>query len=324
MLPFMRIEEISPEAVDSDDESFRISEDLDSGFLLESLREFGQLNPLVLLEQGPRRLLVCGFRRLRAIRELGMPRALARILPEQAFSPSRAFELALRDNLSHRELDPLEKARALFNLQNRIHVPDGVLINSYLPLLGLHPRDSVLRSYLTLHEAHPALRKSMVEGRLTHASVEAISEMPRPAQVRIALLMEKMRLSASLQRKFLGLLEDLGAGSGCRPEALLGNPEIEAITGDSRLSPFEKGEKVYELMYRLRNPRLSAAQQKFAAQKALLHLPGSIRITAHPFFEEPGLRIDFEAGDVERFRKTVAELQQAAQSEDLKRLFDSF
>jgi len=104
------------------------------------------------------------------------------------------------------------------------------------------------------------LRQLFAEGRLTLASLEVISGMPRLAQVRIAFLMEKIRLSASLQKKLLGLLEDLGALSEHPPGALLDSPEIESAINDARLSPFQKGEKVYDFLYRLRNPRLSAAR----------------------------------------------------------------
>jgi len=69
----MLIEEISPDAIEPEDETFRISEELDSMPLLESMREFGQLNPLILLEHGPRRLMVCGFRRLRASTDWAFP-----------------------------------------------------------------------------------------------------------------------------------------------------------------------------------------------------------------------------------------------------------
>src|ERR1041384_7170423 len=48
----MLVDEVKLEAVDTDDERFRISEDLDPVRLEESLRQVGQLHPVQLLEIG--------------------------------------------------------------------------------------------------------------------------------------------------------------------------------------------------------------------------------------------------------------------------------
>jgi len=46
-------------------------------------------------------------------------------------------------------------------------------------------------------------------------------------------------------------------------------PEVLEIAADPRLSLFQRGERVYEVLYKLRNPRLSQALDRFAAQKKI-------------------------------------------------------
>ncbi len=317
----MIFKEILFEEIDVENEAFRISEILDSTPLLDSLRAIGQLNPVLLLERSPRKVIVCGFRRIRAMERLGKPRILARILSEESIKLSEIFGLALWDNLSHRQLEPLEKARALLGLQQTCGVPDDALVKTYLPLLGLTPHEGVLRSYLTLNNARPGLRRCLAEGQLTHSSVENLAEMPSQIQDSIAALMTGIRLSASLQRKVLALLEDLSAMTETLLDAPLDHPEVLAVLNDSRLSPYQKGEKLHEALYRLRNPMLSRASDRFLSQKKKLGLPGSIQITSHPFFETTDLRIEFEASSVERFREQAALLHKAAQLPELEGLF---
>ncbi len=317
----MLIQEILLENIDFEDERFRISEDIESAPILDSLREIGQLNPILLLERSSHQAIVCGFRRVRAMLRLGMTRALARITPENGCDPVRIFELALWDNLSHRHLDPLEKARVLFSLRNHFAVADEKLVQVYLPMLGLNPHESVLQSYLLVYGIQPALRNCLRDGRLTQSSIEAIAEMPYPAQDSIANLMGKARLSASLQKKLLGLLDDLAGTTGDPLSAPLDGPEVSETLNDPRLSPFQRGEKVFEILYRLQYPRVSAALGRFDARKKLLCLPGSIRITAHPFFEQPGLHVEFDASDLERFRSLASALREAAQLPEAEELF---
>jgi ParB family transcriptional regulator, chromosome partitioning protein len=317
----MTYKEISLEEIDWDDETFRISEELDSAVILNSLREIGLLNPMVVLDKEPRKVMICGFRRGRALKQLGDSRLLVRVLSEETHTKTQLFELALWDNLSHRQLNPLEKARVIYKLREVCGVSNEILIKTYLPLLGLTPHESVLHAHLALNNVQHGLRQCLEDGRLTLSSVETLSKTPDPVQDVFASLMARIRLSASSQRKVLGLLEDLAAMAESQVDAPLDTPEVSAILDDSRLSPFQKGEMLYEVLYRLKNPRLSQAWERFHAKKKLLGLPGSIRLTPQPFFETTDLHVEFDVSNAKRFRELSSALQKASQSPELEGLF---
>lgn len=305
-----------------DDESFRISEDLLPPPLLDSIREVGQLGPVILLDSGPAKTVVCGFRRLHALRRLGRPEAMARLLSSREHDWLGCFRMALWDNLSHRQLSPLEKTRVLLKLRTGGNVPDRVLIRDYMPALGLAPNEKALSAQLSLENLNPDLKRCLSDGRLTQAVAERIAAMSAPVQAELAGLMFKARFSASMQKKTLDLLEELRPVTGKSLDAPLKTPEIQAILSDAGASDFQKGERVYDFLYRLRNPRLAGAEELFLARKKRLALPGSIKIRPHPYFEEPGLCVEFEARDIERFRDLTSALYGAAQSSDMARLFD--
>jgi hypothetical protein len=317
----MNFKEIPIEEINFDDEEFRISEDLDSVSVLDSIRAIGQLNPVLLLDCSPHKVIVSGFRRVHAVKQLAKPAVLARLFPAETYNSQRAFELAIWENLSHRQFNALEKARILFKLKNIFSVSDDELLKVYLPLLGLAPHEGVLKSYVVLHSVRPGLRKCLVEDHLTHSSVEKLANEPDHVQDRIASLMTGIRLSASMQKKVLELLEELSEMTGTALDGPLDNPEILAVLNSSRLSPFQKGEKLHAILYRLRNPRLSQALDRFTARKKRLGLPGSVRISPHPFFETSSLRVEFEAANTESFRELASALQKAAQLPDLEELF---
>ena len=242
--------------------------------------------------------------------------------PPKTLARDRAFLIALWDNLSHRQLSSLEKARALFKLKDMCGMPDKSIVGAFLPALGLAPNENVLHNHLLLNELDPGLRRCLAEGRLTQASVEFLAEMPAPMQASFASLMNGVRWSSSLQKKILGLLDELRTSAGKAFDEPLKSPQVLAILEDAGLSPFQKGERVYEILYRLQHPRLSQAEDRFLARKKKLALPGSMQIEPHPFFEEPGLRVEFHASSVEHFRQLASALHDAAQSPDMERLFD--
>ncbi len=321
MLQLMILEQMPLEEISFEREAFRISEILDSASIRNSLAQVGQLNPVILLDQESRKTIVCGFRRVFALKMLGKERVSARILSSADISVPQAFDLALWDNLSHRELNLLEKARVLAKLRIMCGIGEERLRDFYLPALGLSSSPAVLRNYLRVDGMHEGLRQCLLAGKLTHSSLELLAAKPESVQESVAELMDRIRLSASLQRKVLNLLEELASMRGASFDAPLKEPQMRTTLEDPALSPFQKGEKVHENLYQQMHPRLSRAVERFQNQKKLLGLPGSIQIQPHPFFEDPGVRVSFDAPDVHRLRQLTAALQKAAESPDMEELF---
>ena len=79
MLSAMICQEISIEEIDPANETFRISEEIVSAPLQMSMRVIGQLNPVLLLGGKRPLAVVCGFRRIHALRQLGEYRLICRI-----------------------------------------------------------------------------------------------------------------------------------------------------------------------------------------------------------------------------------------------------
>jgi hypothetical protein len=319
----MILHEVPLTAIDFEDETYRISEDLDLVQMRSSLEAVGLINPVVLLEGAApsAHTIVCGFRRLHGLRQLGRAEAAGRLLQPTDFSPLEVFLKALWDNLSHRQLSPLEVARALFKLKHQWGVEDEALVTHFPPLLGLSPHRNVLHSYLNVHRLHPDLRRLLDAGHLTLSSAERLAQAAPEVQAGVADVLAGIRLSASLQREVLELAEDLAAVSGATLVEVLNEAEILEIAGDARLSAFQKGEKIHGYLYRRRNPRVSTARETFLAEKKRLNLPGTVRLSPDPFFESPRLRVEFDVASAEAFRETVEALGRVSRAASLDRLF---
>jgi len=318
----MDVREVPLEIIDLEDLTYRISEDLDPAPIERSLRAVGQLNPVIL---GARResapLVVCGFRRLRALRRIGRTRCLARFLPPETAGPLSAIRVALWDNIAQRPLEILEKARVLSTLKHLCSVSQEELVEHYLPILGLEAHKNVLHSYLSLHLLDPDLKKLLAQGALPTASAERLAGMSPSVQTGVATLLARARFSASLLRRTLDLAADLAAIGECGIEDLLARTEVVARLNDASLSSFQRGEAVFKVLYRKRNPSLTAAEDRFEAGKSRLGLPGSVRLSPDPFFEQPRIRVEFEAGSADAFREASAALERAARGAVLDELF---
>ena len=319
----MMIQEVPLSAIDFCDETFRITEDLDLLRMSASLQAIGQVHPVVLQEgaasSGYR--ILCGFRRLHALRSLGRAAAAAILRRPAESGPLQDFLTAIWDNLAHRQPGPLEVARILLALRCHCEVDEETLVARFLPMLGVPAHRNVLCGYLKLNDLCPGLRCLLGAGQLTQASAERLARIPPEMQARVLPLLSRIRLSASLQREVLEMAEDLAAISESSLEEVLSRPEILAIAEAPGLSPFQKGEKMHALLYQQRNPRISGARAAWLAEKAHLNLPGTIRLSPDPFFESPRLRVEFDAGSAQSFREAVDVLERACRDSTLDRLY---
>jgi hypothetical protein len=102
---------------------------------------------------------------------------------------------------------------------------------------------------------------------------------------------------------------------------VLDDPELAAVLDDPGLSAFQRGERFHDLLFRWRHPRLSTARARFETERKTLGLPANIRISADPYFENPGIRVEFDASCPEGFGEAIEALRRASQTPGLGKLF---
>jgi ParB-like chromosome segregation protein Spo0J len=308
-------EHVSLQDIDTGNETFRVSEELDSAPLRQSLAEVGQIHPLTLAAAGGGGLtVVAGFRRFVAIRSLGGKSVLARICGPDSQSALQLFRPALWENLSHRTLNVLEAARALRVLNQTCGLTLEAVAREYLPAFGLAPSVEALRANLLLNDLTGRVRSMVARGLLTPRTAERLASMDQGNRECVAAVMEQVRLSASRQRQFLDLVQEGARMRGTSPAGLLSEPEVAEILSTPARSPFDKGEALFDTVFRWRHPRLTRARGEFEAVKRRLSLPPAVRLLPDPYFESPAVRVEFEASSLAEFQIRTEALASASWS----------
>jgi ParB family chromosome partitioning protein len=117
--------------------------------LAASMRANGLLQPVIARRHAGRLILIAGHRRLAAARHLGWPTIPC--IVNRTLRPDDALAAMLVENNQRADLDPIEEARALAELQRREHLTVAALaakigrsyptVQSRLDLLALAPAD---------------------------------------------------------------------------------------------------------------------------------------------------------------------------------------
>jgi len=187
------------------------------GELARSIAACGLLHPLVVRKTGKGYAIVCGRRRLQALRLLGEKQAEALILETDA---GQSAICALVENVQRVDLSCFEEAEAYRDILKLTGMRQDALARQ----VGKSP--SAVANKLRLLKLTPAARKSIMENELSERHARALLKLPAPQmQEHAAELAGRGRMSV---RQTEELVEKLLR----QPEK---KPALRLICRDSRL-----------------------------------------------------------------------------------------
>ena len=135
--------------IDFKDKTFLLSYGYELKPLKRSIQQIGLLNPPAVRKKADASYqIICGFKRMRTLKELGFPSITCNTVPVKT-SERECLLLSLYDNISHRKLNTIEKSMVIHKLQN--HYPEERIVHDFLPLLKLQPHISQLKFLEPLH-----------------------------------------------------------------------------------------------------------------------------------------------------------------------------
>jgi len=310
-------QEIPLAQIDLDDSGLELIAASDLDRLRDSLLEVGLLNPpwLRLQSGGQRFSVVTGARRLKLAADLGWPKITARLLPEGT-ADFFCLLVHLFDNTFTRGFNLWEQATLAARLCE--HRDQGAVATTYLPYLGLPPSPAHLTRLLKLATLKPPWPRLAAQGRLALTAAAVLAGWDRVDRDAAWPFFEGLRLSQSKQEEFLEQVALLARREGLTPAGILADAELRrALTAPDR-TPQERTAAVRRHLYRWFYPRLSAAQEAFAAAVHKLGFKRTPRLQLQPpaAFEGPDFHLQIKFRDAPELQKLLAEITRLAQKPD--------
>jgi ParB family chromosome partitioning protein len=154
--------------------------------LVESIREKGILQPLVVRRKGEGFELIAGERRWRAAQKAGIKEVpvIIKEVPD-----SEILELSLIENIQRENLNPIEEAEAFRKLMDHFHLTQEEISSK------VGKDRTTITNTIRLLRLPPEVRKSLVDGVISMGHARAFLSLDGPERQRLAL---KKVLGASL------------------------------------------------------------------------------------------------------------------------------
>ncbi len=279
--------------------------------LTQSIREFGLIQPLLVCFKNGAYQVLCGHRRLAACHELGYSSVACLLISEQP--PLQLFKLAIYDNLSTRQLNPLEKAAIICKLLN--YVPREKVICDYLPVLGLQPHYKILDKYLDIAKLEEKLKQAILCGRLHEEAAIQLIKWPASDQLTLADMFISIPLSVSSQQEVISNAWEISQREDVFPAEVLSAEEIVELLGDNSLSGPQKGCNLRRYLAKRRYPKYSLAQSNFKRHVNRLQLPQGTKLVPPANFETSKFRLECNFAALAQLNAQLSALSNTMQNE---------
>lgn len=196
--------------------------------LVDSIRENGIVQPVIVRQEGERYELIAGERRWRAAQLAGVMKVPAVI---RKVADDRVLELALIENIQRKDLNPIEEAKAYDLLVSQMRLSQADIAKR----VG-RERSSVANS-LRLLKLPDSLQRLLQEGTLSFGHAKVIMAISEPAtQIRVADEVVRRLLSVreteALVRK---LSEPATPKHGAAPGGAVGAVDPNLMAAEARL-----------------------------------------------------------------------------------------
>ena len=317
------IQKIPLQQIDLSDDTFSVNYLPDLHRLRSSIQDAGLIQPVLLRKNSGGYQIVCGFRRLSVMKELGKSEIESRVFEEKEMDEFQLFSLSLHENLTTRGFNAVEKAIALDKLVHRFQIHPTAVIKTFLPAFSLEPNEKILNTYLSLAQMEDEIKAYVLKEEVSRSNIRRLSTLTPDNRMALLSLISPLKLGENRLRELLTLLEETSRRNQSTVKEIAGRPEIQAILSQKELTPSQKTERVKKALSGLRYPKLNQLEKEFEKKRKDLNLPSNISLHHPSFFEGKGLKIEFQFETMEEYRIILKLLSSLADKKEFEEIIQS-
>jgi ParB family chromosome partitioning protein len=322
MIYMKTIQSIPLQQIDLSDETFSANYLPDLHKLRSSIQDAGLIQPVLLRKKSAGYQIVCGFRRLSVMKELGKSEIESRVFEEKEMDEFQLFSLSLHENLTTRGFNAVEKAIALDKLIHRFQIHPTVVVKTFLPAFSLEPNEKILDTFLSLARMEDEIKAYVLKEEVSRSNIRRLSTLTPENRMALLSLISPLKLGENRLRELLTLLEETSRRSHATVKEIAGQPELRAVLSQKELTPSQKTERVKKVLTGLRYPKLNQLEKEFEKKRKDLNLPSNLLLHHPPFFEGKGLKMEFEFESIEEYQTILSALSALSGKEAFKQMIE--
>ncbi len=316
-------EAVPIEQIDERDLRYQISTGDPTGSLVASIEHAGLLTPPVLIpKQGSGWAIVSGFKRIAALKGLGMQETVARLLDRQT-AHRRCVEIAVMDNTVHRKLNPIEQGRVMLLLDSVFS--DTESLCQAADRLGVPVNPRIARKLRIAAQMAPYLQAALIEGTVALPVALQLSEMKEQGAVQqITELIGVMGLGLNRQRELLDWVKAISGREGVSLSDLIEEEHAQQLIHDPDMDRKLKSRLLRQYFRQRRYPEMVKAEKRTQESVKSLKLGSGIRLVPPQHFEGQVFSLTIEFSNQKELITRYQQLDKPIHSAAMASLWDVF
>ena len=292
---------------------------MEDGALADSVARHGLIQPLISIRSG-HRILVSGHRRFRAAEKAGLGE-ISVFEIQKPLTPQELFLVSILSNWNQIWSD-LDRAWAVRKAARIFQFEEEAILRDILPAVGLAGEKHLYEEYLEVSDLDPAVLDLLDEGQLPFRGVRVLSGFGKTDQREFALsVATKLSLTTNQLLKTAEWLNDLLKINSVDLKSYLARTPLAGLLNALQEDRRQKTDQFTEALRRLRFPRLSDREEKFASlSHEIREGAEDITIERPVFFEGEGITLKASIKDSESVERILELIQRKRKL--LSSLFD--
>jgi ParB family chromosome partitioning protein len=285
---------VSLSQIDSKDATYCIASRHPSRDLVDSIRKIGMLRPPLLKADGDRYVIISGFARIAACRQLEWSSITAGLMGAATTAEQCAI-VAVADKTAHRALNLVEQAHAVNLLASAFAQKRA--FNAAARRAGLDINERLTAKLKRVAKLPPLVQSGLIEGIIALPVALAIDQMPdKEAATALNQLLYESNYSLNQQREILDSVIAVSRREGISIPRLLSDGPIGDIRRNDELDHRHKARMIRLSLKAMRYPTVSSVEKHFQHLVQKLKLPDKVQLVAPPNFESRSfaLRLEFD------------------------------
>ena len=278
----IRSQRISLSAVNSEDKTYCITTDTDIRALAASIQQLGLIHPPVLKHLHSEYIIISGFRRIAACRQLGWSEISASVLRPDVDNETCAL-YAIADNSHQRPLNIVEISRSFFLLSANISDQTRQLM--YASDLGLPAHRDHIKKIEKICRLPGRIQDAILNGAISFAIALELLKFETDIGIDLVKLFDQLKIGVNKQRELILLFEEIALREKIPLRALLNEADVRHILDDAELDRVQKGRRIKQYLRSRRFPMIINTITKFENLVSTLKLGDSVKLIPPKDFE---------------------------------------
>ncbi len=297
--------------------------------LFDSISSIGLVNPPIILparvynidkqkRNSDKFYVVSGLRRVLACKKLGIKALPCSIIKENAWDCEKLILLSLKINLSHRELNDIEKAN-LFKLLIESGIPPKKIIRKYMPYLSLEKSRKIYEDIMSLYSLDTISKMRIIEWKLPLKISTVIARYQKSDRAAVMKMAEILMPGINRLKEIIIFLEEIALIQNCSISDIVKQYLVNMVKNSTTCRK-ERIETVRQELKRLRYPQLAKMERKWNKCIKELHLPQDMKIIPPLSFEGKKIKLEISFSNKGTLSRSLSKFNETSRSGSLVEL----